>query len=147
MNEKVVWQQDMIFKAVSESGVSVQVGGEGGMKPTEMFMMGLAGCTAMDVISILKKKQQNVSKFEVAIESTRRDSHPHAFLSAVVHYHVWGEDIDEAAVARSIDLSGGKYCSVSATLEKAIPVGFAYHIYDVEGNVKAEGKVDTIAEY
>lgn len=147
MNEKVVWQNDMIFKGVSESGASVQVGGEGGIKPTEMVMMGLAGCTAMDVISILKKKQQEITKFEVQVESTRRDSHPHAFLSAVVHYHVTGDAIDEAAVARSIDLSGGKYCSVSATLEKAMPVGFMYHIYNLAGELVSEGEVVTKAEY
>lgn len=147
MNEKVVWQNEMVFKGVTESGASVQVGGEGGIKPTELFMMGLAGCTGMDVISILKKKQQDVTAFEVQIESTRRDSHPHAFLSAVVHYHVTGEGIDEAAVSRAIELSGGKYCSVSATLEKAIPVGFAYHIYNLAGELVAEGKVETIADY
>jgi len=147
MNEKVVWQNDMVFTGVSESGASVQVGGEGGFKPTELFMIGLAGCTSMDVISILKKKQQEVTKFEVRVESTRRDSHPHAFLSAVVHYSVTGEAIDEAAVARSIELSGGKYCSVSATLEQSIPVGFMYHIYNLEGELVSEGEVVTKAEY
>lgn len=147
MNEKVVWDHDLVFTAVNESGNTAVMGGEKGIKPTEMFMMGLAGCTGMDVISILKKKQQEITAFEVQIESTRRDTHPKAFLSATVHYHVTGPKVDEDAVARSIELSGGKYCSVSATLEQAMPVGFMYHIYNTEGKLMAEGRVDTKAEY
>lgn len=147
MNEKVVWEHDLVFTAVNESGNTAVLGGEKGIKPTEMFMMGLAGCTGMDVMSILIKKQQAITAFDVRIESTRRDTHPKAFLSVTVHYHVTGSNVDEAAVARSIELSGGKYCSVSATLEQIMPVVFMYHIYNTEGQLVAEGTVDAKAEY
>lgn len=146
MDEKVIWNGGMNFSGTAASGGTVTLGGEGGgFKPTEMVMIGLAGCTAMDVISILQKKQQEVSGFEVSVRSTRRDDHPRAFTSAEVHYQVSGQQLDEAAVRRAIELSAGKYCSVSATLEKAIPISFVYSIVDEQGDVVFEGSVTPAA--
>jgi putative redox protein len=147
MNEKVIWKNGMNFNGTAASGGIIPIGGgeEQGFKPTELVMIGLAGCTAMDVISILQKKQQQVSTFEVSVNSTRRDDHPKAFTSAEVHYKVTGENIDEASVARAIELSAVKYCSVSATLEKAMPISFGYSIYAPDGTKAAEGTVQTKA--
>ena len=141
MDEKVTWVKELEFTGSAASGGSLTLGGDGNLKPTEMVMLGLAGCTAMDVISILKKKQQAVSAFEVSVESTRRADHPKSFTAATVHYKVTGKDVDPAAVARAIELSSKMYCTVSTTLEKAMPIGFAYSVHDEAGNQVAEGTV------
>ena len=141
MNEKVTWVKGIEFVGSAASGGSLKVGGEGNLKPTEMVMLGLAGCTAMDVISILGKKQQAVTAFEVSVESTRRADHPMSFTSATVHYKVTGTNVDPVAVARAIELSTTKFCTVSTTLEKAMPIAFAYTVHDEAGNQVAEGTV------
>ena len=144
MDEKVTWLKDgthFAGTASSLNGASIKVGGEGNLKPTELVMLGLAGCTAMDVISILEKKQEVVKDFEVSVESTRRADHPKSFTGATVHYKVTGSNINPANVARAVELSATKYCTVSTTLEKAMPIEFVWSIVDEAGNVVSEGKL------
>ena len=141
MDEKVTWLKDGLHFEGSASGASIKVGGEGNLKPTELVMIGLAGCTAMDVISILEKKEQVVTAFEVSVDSTRRADHPQSFTGATVHYKVTGPNIDAASVARAVELSATKYCTVSTTLEKAMPIAFEYHIFDESGKLVSEGKL------
>lgn len=126
---KVVWKGDMTFdgfgstfpdgKIVFDSDESVG-GHDRGFRPLEMLLVGLAGCTAMDVISILKKKKQDVTGFEVAVEGIQAAEHPKYFTEITVVYRVTGREIDPAAVERAVELSETKYCGASAMLrEKA----------------------------
>ena len=85
----------------------------------ELLMIGLAGCTAMDVVSILRKKRQNMSGFEIRIHGDRTTDHPKVFTDFELEYVVHGVDIDPAAVERAIQLSTETYCSAHAMLEKA----------------------------
>jgi putative redox protein len=130
MDATVVWKKGLSFSGTGETsgftvalGAEPAVGGENdGFRPSELILVGLAGCTAMDVISILEKKRQQVSAFEVKAHGERAPSHPMKFTSFLVEYVVTGKDIDSAAVERAVELSETKYCTVMATLRAAGPI-------------------------
>jgi putative redox protein len=96
-------------------------------------MIGLAGCTGMDVISILQKKKQPVANFQVQVHARRVDEHPKVVSSAVIEYLVTGRDVDESALLRAIELSAEKYCPAQAMLGKAFPMQLLYKIFDEDG--------------
>jgi putative redox protein len=129
MEAKVVWKGRMSFSGSSESGYWVPlgaspiVGGEDdGFRPMELIAIGLAGCTGMDVISILEKKKQKVTNFEVKVHAQKASEHPKVFTSIEIEYFVQGKDIDRAAVERAVELSETKYCPAQAMLGKSIPI-------------------------
>jgi len=137
MEAKVTWNQKMSFTGIAESGfpvpldAKVEEGGDGsGFKPMELIAVGLAGCTAMDVISILAKKRQEVSKFEVSVSANRAEEHPRVFTEATILYKVTGKNIDPAAVERAIQLSAEKYCPAQSMLGKAFPIHTKYEIVE-----------------
>lgn len=85
-------------------------------------MAGLAGCTAMDVISILQKKKQDVTHFEVKVNADRAKEHPKVFTKIGITFYVTGNEIDPVAVDRAIELSSTKYCPAHAMLGKVVPI-------------------------
>ncbi len=145
MNAKVNWKGRMSFTGSADSGFEVplgsypEVGGDDdGFRPMELMAVSLAGCTAMDVISILKKKRQEVSDFQVKVETERADQHPKVFTSAVIEYHVAGKNITENAVTRAMELSADAYCPAQAMIGKIIPLTLKYFIYEGEKFSDAE---------
>lgn len=129
MEAKVVWKQKLSFTGTASLGFEVPLGtkaaaggDDDGFSPMELVLVGLAGCTAMDVISILQKKQQDVTGFEVRVLADRVEAHPRVFNHALVEYIVTGHAVDPAAVERAVELSTTKYCSASAMLSKAFPI-------------------------
>jgi putative redox protein len=94
----------------------------------ELLLVGLAGCTAMDVISILEKKQQRVTAFEVHAHAERAAEHPKVFTSIHLTYILTGAGIDPDAVARAIELSETRYCPAQSMLVKAAPITHSYDI-------------------
>lgn len=139
MKATVQWKENMIFTGMPDSGMPVQMdadlsfgGTNQGVRPMEMIALGLAGCTGMDVISILRKKRQQVTFFEVKVNAPRSADHPKVFLRAQLNYIVSGTDIDEAAVVRAIELSMTKYCPVQVMLSQAFPMELHYEIYEDE---------------
>ncbi len=145
MDAKVTWQQGMSFTGTADTGFNIALdadqnaGGAGnGFRPLELMAISLAGCTAMDVISIMKKKQQDVTGFEVRTHAEREADFPKAFTRATVTYVMTGHHLDETALKRSIELSVTKYCPASAMLSRAIPIEHEYEIYEDKGDGKAE---------
>lgn len=141
MEAKVLWNGEMTFSGSSDSGFNLpldaytSVGGQSnGFRPMELFAIGLAGCTAMDVISILNKKRQDVTGFEVQVHADRAETHPKVFTQAVIEYLVTGHNIDEAAVVRSIELSTTTYCPAQAMLSRIMPIALIYHIFEDQGD-------------
>ena len=141
MKATLHWKENMTFIGMPDSGFPVQMdadsyfgGTNNGVRPMEMIALGLAGCTAMDVLSILQKKRQNVTGFEVRVDAPRSADHPKVFTSAVINYVVMGKNVDEAAVLRAMELSFTKYCPVQKMLEGAFPMDLHYEIYEDEGN-------------
>jgi putative redox protein len=134
------WKGRMSFEGAGDTGLVQKmdadstVGGDnGGARPMEFIGIGLAGCTAMDVISILQKKKQPVKDFRVQVHAPRADEHPKVITSAVIEYLVTGRDVDEAALLRAIELSAEKYCPAQAMLSKAFPMQLVYTIFDEDG--------------
>jgi len=109
--------------------------GDTGPRPAELIPMALAACTAMDVISILRKKRQEVTRYEVRAEGMQMDHHPNAFTRIDVVHVVEGPAIDVDALRRAIELSATKYCSVGATLSSGITeIHHAYLVRDGGGS-------------
>ena len=101
--------------------------------PMEMLLLALGGCTAVDVVSILKKKRERVTGYRVEVRGTRRDEHPRAFTRIEVRHVVTGHNVSARAVAQAVELSETKYCSVAATLRPAVELVTSYEIIeDVE---------------
>lgn len=147
MDVDLTWKSKMTFTAVANSGfqqtmdADQSVGGENGAgRPMEFIAIGLAGCTAMDVISILRKKKQAVSDFQVKLHAENAKEHPKVFTNAVIEYIITGEDIDVAAVLRAIELSAEKYCPAQAMLTKAFPMQLIYTILDEKGTLVKTGE-------
>lgn len=139
MNASVIWRQGLSFTGSAGSGFKVplgadpEVGGSSdGFEPLELMAVSLAGCTAMDVISILRKKQQVVTAFEVRVTTDRAAEFPKVFTHAVITYLVTGTEVDETALRRAIDLSATKYCPAQAMLGKVFPIDLVYEIYEDE---------------
>ena len=103
-----------------------------GTRPMEMILIGLAGCTAMDVLSILKKKRVKLDDFSMQVESDRAEDHPKVFIKIHLHYIFTGKNIKPKDVDRSIELSQDKYCGASAMLRKAAEISFDYEIIEPE---------------
>lgn len=125
----------MRFDAQATSGYHVTLdsnevsGGQGGgFSPMEMLLVGLAGCTGMDVLSILRKKRQDVTAYEVRVQGIRADEHPRVFVEISVEHLVTGHNISPAAVARAIELSETRYCGASAMLGKVAHITNTYRI-------------------
>jgi putative redox protein len=98
--------------------------------PMELLLVALGGCTAVDVISILKKKREQVTDYRVEVRGTRRDEHPRAYTRIEVRHVVRGRGISEKAVASAIELSETKYCSVAATLRPGVELLTSYEIIE-----------------
>lgn len=105
----------------------------GAPSPMELVLIALGGCTGADVISILEKKRQSLSAYEVEVRGTRRDEHPRIYTDIEVIHHIRGARVDERAVARAIELSEMKYCSVSAMLASAAKITMRYEISGEDG--------------
>jgi putative redox protein len=142
------------FAATSGSGHTIvldDASGDAGMRPSELIPMALAACTAMDVISILRKKHQPVTRYAVDAVGEQRPGTPTRFIRIAVTHVVEG-DVEEAAVRRAIELSATKYCSVGATLATGITeIRHGYQIRrpdgtELSGEVIAEGPYDHQAE-
>lgn len=137
MDAKVTWNGQMSFDGTSDTGFHLPLdsdpsvgGGNSGFRPMELLATGVAGCTAMDVISILTKKRQNVIGFEVRVHLDRAVEHPKVFTSAVIDYEIKGQAINEAAVRRAIELSAIRYCPAQAMFGQLIPIRLRYAIYE-----------------
>ena len=139
MNAEVRWKGRLSFTGTADSGFEVplgsypEVGGDDdGFRPMELMAISLAGCTAMDVISILGKKRQQVNDYSVKVKTERSQTHPKVFTAAVIEYHVAGHEIDQRAVTRAIELSADTYCPAQSMLGKIMPLELKYFIYEGE---------------
>ena len=141
MKATVQWKEKLQFTGMASitsfpvqmDSTSVTNGGQGA-SPMELVALGLAGCTAMDVISILQKKQQKVAGFDVQVDAERASEHPRVFTNATITYIVSGTGVEEDALLRAIELSATKYCPVHAMLGQVFPIDMRYEIYEEEEN-------------
>lgn len=137
---RVKFVDGLMFVAESESGHAIVLDGpkkhggtELGMRPMELLLMGLGGCTGMDAISILRKKKQDVTAFELRLKGQRAENDPMRYTDIEIEYVVTGRGVQEDAVKRAVELSMQKYCSVKATLEGSAKVAYKYSIMEEPG--------------
>jgi len=137
MKANVQFVKDLSFVGKASSGHlvpmdgAVEVGGANlASRPIELLLIGLGGCTGMDVVSIMKKKRVPFTDFWMELEAPQNEDHPKVFTSITITYHVVGRGIKEADVARAIELSIEKYCSANAMLRKAVPIETKIEIHE-----------------
>ena len=135
MQARVKWLDHMSFVGESGSGHSVvmdgapEVGGRNlGIRPMEMLLLGLGGCSAFDVVLILQKSKQTVSDCEVLIEATRAEKDPKVFTKIHLHFIVKGHNLAPDKVERAINLSAEKYCSASIMLGKTAEISHDFEV-------------------
>ena len=135
MKARVKWVEAVTFIGESASGHAVvmdgppESGGRNlGIRPMEMLLLGMGGCTAFDVVMILKKARQPVTDCVVEMEAQRADTEPKVFTRIHVHFVVTGDGLSDKQVARAVELSAEKYCSASIMLGKAADISHDYKI-------------------
>jgi putative redox protein len=139
MEAKAEWREGLSFTGRAGSGFELPLGTEidnggknDGFRPMELLLVGLAGCTGMDVISIMKKKQQRVTSFEVKVHGDRVTEHPKIFNHIEVEYILTGKLLDPEAAKRSVELSETRYCPVMATLRKSVDISTKITLLEVD---------------
>jgi putative redox protein len=136
---RITWVQDALFVGESGSGHTITMDGSpdvGGRnlaaRPMEMVLIGMGGCTAIDVASMLKKQRQDVRDIIVELEAERADDHPKVFTSVKLIYRVRGKKLNRALVERAVSLSDEKYCSATAMIRKSANVTHQIVLEDVD---------------
>jgi len=135
MHARIKWVQDATFLGESGSGHAVVMDGPPehggrnlGVRPMEMLLLGMGGCTAFDVVHILKKSRQPVTDCIAELEAERASEDPKVFTRIHVHFIVTGTGLDENRVSRAVSLSADKYCSASIMLGKTAEITHDYEI-------------------
>lgn len=139
MKARIKWIEDVAFMGESETGHAVVMDGAPenggrniGMRPMEMLLIGMGGCTAFDVVTILKKSRQAVVDCVAEIDAERANEIPKVFTKIHVHFVVTGHDLNDNQVARAVSLSAEKYCSASIMLSKSVEMTHDYEIRTAE---------------
>jgi putative redox protein len=137
MDAKVIWSSGLSFTGSALSGFTLplgahpDVGGDNdGFRPMELIAIGIVGCTAMDVISILQKMKQDIREFSVEVKADQAEEHPKVFTKIQIHYKLAGVDVDEERVQRAIELSETRYCPAQAMFNQILPIELSYEIKD-----------------
>ncbi len=145
MSATVTWHKGLSFTGQADTGFTVPlgashtVGGEDdGFRPMELIATGLAGCTAMDTISVLQKKRQDVTAFEVIVSGDRAENHPRVFNNFRIEYQITGHGIEESAVIRAIQLSAERYCPAQGMLSQIVPIDLIYQVFEAGENGDSE---------
>ena len=135
MNLSVNWVDGMLMVGKSHSGHSItmdgpiEIGGENlGVRPMEMLLLGVAGCTMIDVVTTLKKMRQDLSHCETKISAERANEHPKVFTDIHIHFIVKGKNLDSKKVDKAITLSAEKYCSASIMLGKTAKITHDFEV-------------------
>jgi len=137
MNISVNWVDGMLMVGKSHSGHSItmdgppEIGGENlGVRPMEMLLLGVAGCTMIDVVTTLKKMRQDLTNCETKLSAERADEHPKVFTNIHIEFIVKGHDLDPKKVKKAITLSAEKYCSASIMLGKTASITHDFEIVE-----------------
>jgi len=144
MTVQATLANNMRFEVQAGSGHHVTLdaaehsGGQNtGFIPMEMLLIGLAGCTGMDVITILRKKRQQVTGYEVHVEGRRAEDHPMVFVEITVEHIITGHHLQAEAVARAIQLSEQRYCGAGAMLGKVAHLTHTFRLIETDRAVAA----------
>ena len=126
---KVTWREGNTFLGENETGGKTELGGEH-IRPMQMILVALAGCSGVDVVSILQKKRVKFSDFKIEVSGERAKTYPKVYTKIDVTYSIWGENIKAKDIEQAIKLSEDKYCSVSAMLKSTAEIHSKYKILE-----------------
>jgi putative redox protein len=133
---------DDLFAGRTPSGHDIEIDTDrernSAASPMELLLVALGSCTAVDVVSILRKKRANVTDYRVEVRGQRRDEHPRSYKRMEVHHVVTGRNISERSLAQAIELSEQKYCSVAATLRPTVEIVSTFEIIQSEAGRRGE---------
>ena len=129
-----VWKSGTAFDITAGSGATVVTDGDAklGISPMELVLAALIGCTGADVIEILHKKHQDVSRLEIRVFGDRSETHPRVYTEIKLNFLVTGHGVDPEAVRRAIELSEEKYCSISAMLQETAAFEVKFEVHEAE---------------
>ena len=137
MNISVNWVDGLLMVGKSDSGHTITMdgppesGGENlGVRPMEMLLLGVAGCTMIDVVTTLKKMRQDLSHLETKINAERATDHPKVFTDIHIHFILKGQNLDEKKVDKAITLSAEKYCSASIMLGETATITHDFEVVE-----------------
>ncbi|MCK5648262.1 MAG: OsmC family protein [Gammaproteobacteria bacterium] len=137
MKAKIKWVEDVMFMGQSGSGHAVvmdgppELGGKNmGIRPMEMMLMGLGGCTAFDVMLILKRSRQEVTDCVAELSAQRAETDPKVFTKIHIHFIVTGKSLKEKMIQRAVELSATKYCSASIMLAQTVEITHDYEVIE-----------------
>jgi len=138
MQATVKWIGDMMFVGESESGHTVVMDGPPdhggrnmGVRPMEMILLGVGGCSCFDVVQILQKGRNDIITCKVELSAQRVDAIPSVFSKIHLHFIVSGHGLKEPAVKRAVELSAEKYCSATIMLGKSVDISHDYEVIEV----------------
>jgi len=139
MKAEVKWLGGRAFEGAADSGHSVIMdsspdfgGNDRGIRPMEMLMVGMGGCTSIDVMNILEKSRQDVTACVAEISAERAETEPKVFVRMHVHFKVTGRNLDPQRIERAISLSAEKYCSASIMLGKTAEITHDFEIIEAD---------------
>jgi len=134
---RISWKQGMAFEADVNGhkillDASEQFGGQDlGPRPKPLMLVALAGCTGIDVLSILKKMRVEVVNFDIKVEADQSEEQPVHYINMHIIYEFWGKDLPEDKLQKAINLSHERYCGVSAVYSKIMPVTTSFVVHPV----------------
>lgn len=135
MTTQANYTTGMQFDIETSGGYRIAIDGGGGeqhigISPMEMLLVGLAGCMGVSVISILQKKRQDVTAYQLRVHGIRATEHPKVFTDITIEHTITGHNVQPAAVARSIELGETRYCGASAMLGKTAKITNTFQIIE-----------------
>ena len=135
MSTEILQVRGLTFVGRSNSGHWIPMdgpadfnGSDSAVRPKELLLIGLGGCTGADVASILNKMREKISNFKIDIDAEVAEEHPKVYTKIHLTYKFWGNDLKEENIKKAINLSQDRYCSVSAMLKKAVEITHSYEI-------------------
>jgi len=149
-HSRVVWSGEGLYVGIDTNKHSVVISTQDeenrvGMKPSDLLLVALASCTAVDVVSILRKKRQTLRQLEILADGEQEADPPWRFRRIHLTYRVRGENLTPEAVGRAIELSESRYCSVSASLRPQVEITTSFEIWPEDGQV-GHGEVESHPE-
>lgn len=132
------WEGGMSFEGKNQTGGCVKMGSiddQPAISPMELILLGVAGCTGIDIMHILGKKRITIDEFEVNVRGKRADTYPKVYTEVVIDYRLWSNDLKPKDIEQAIKLSEEKYCSASAMISKTAEIRSSYTIYPSEEEI------------
>lgn len=134
-NAKIKYTSGLQFVGEADSGHAIVMDGDEkfggrntGLRPMELLLIGVGGCSGMDIVSVLKKKKERLTDLEINVSGKKAEEYPQKYTEINIEYIVKGKGLSEEAVKKAVNLSMDKYCSVKATLEGSAKITFSYKI-------------------